>query len=98
MHNNVNMTIDDVIAECQTFYLAGQETTTILLTWTMVLLAMHQDWQDRARMEVLEVCGKNEYPNADAVNGLKIVRINTRNLTHILSFPMIVSNMFCGDR
>lgn len=73
LQNNMNMTIDDVIAECQTFYLAGQETTTILLTWTMVLLAMHQDWQDRARREVLEVCGKNECPNADAVNGLKIM-------------------------
>ncbi|GLJ13568.1 hypothetical protein SUGI_0215470 [Cryptomeria japonica] len=73
LQNNMNMTIDEVIAECQTFYIAGQETTTILLTWTMVLLGMHQDWQDRARREVLEVCGKNEFPNADAVNGLKIM-------------------------
>ncbi|XP_057827235.1 cytochrome P450 CYP72A616 [Cryptomeria japonica] len=73
LQNNMGMTIDDIIAECKTFYIAGQETTTILLTWTMVLLGMHQDWQDRARREVLEVCGKNEFPNADAVNGLKIV-------------------------
>ncbi|XP_057827275.2 cytochrome P450 734A1 [Cryptomeria japonica] len=73
LQNNMSMTIDEVIAECRTFYIAGQETTTILLTWTMVLLGMHQDWQDRARREVLEVCGTNEFPNADAVNGLKIM-------------------------
>ncbi|XP_057827265.2 cytochrome P450 734A1 [Cryptomeria japonica] len=73
LQDNMSMTIDDIIAECQIFYIAGQETTTILLTWTMVLLGMHQDWQDRARREVLEVCGKNEFPNADAVNGLKIM-------------------------
>ncbi|XP_057827302.2 cytochrome P450 CYP72A616 isoform X2 [Cryptomeria japonica] len=52
---------------------AGQETTTILLTWTMILLGMHQDWQELARKEVLEVCGKTDFPNADTVNGLKIM-------------------------
>uniref|UniRef100_A0A0C9S6X4 TSA: Wollemia nobilis Ref_Wollemi_Transcript_14198_1611 transcribed RNA sequence n=1 Tax=Wollemia nobilis TaxID=56998 RepID=A0A0C9S6X4_9CONI len=70
---NMSMTVDEIITECQTFYLAGQETTATLLTWTIILLGMHQDWQERARREVLEVCGKNDFPNADAVNGLKIV-------------------------
>ncbi|KAH9313964.1 hypothetical protein KI387_022591, partial [Taxus chinensis] len=73
LQNNMSMNIDEIIAECQTFYIAGQETSTILLTWTIVLLGMHQDWQERARTEVLEVCGKNDFPNADNVNGLKIV-------------------------
>ncbi|XP_057827254.1 cytochrome P450 CYP72A616 [Cryptomeria japonica] len=69
----VHMTIDEIIAECITFYTAGHETTTILLTWTMILLGMHQDWQELARKEVLEMCGKNDFPNADTVNGLKIM-------------------------
>ncbi|KAH9313969.1 hypothetical protein KI387_022596, partial [Taxus chinensis] len=73
LQKNTNMTIDEIIAECQNFYIAGQETTAILLTWTMVLLGMHPTWQERARKEVLEVCGKNDFPNADTVNCLKTV-------------------------
>ncbi|XP_057827301.2 cytochrome P450 CYP72A616 isoform X1 [Cryptomeria japonica] len=71
--SNIHMTTDEIISELITFYIAGQETTTILLTWTMILLGMHQDWQELARKEVLEVCGKTDFPNADTVNGLKIM-------------------------
>ncbi|GLJ13578.1 hypothetical protein SUGI_0215710 [Cryptomeria japonica] len=70
---NMSMTTDEIFAECRNFYAAGQETTSILLTWTMVLMGMHPEWQERARKEVLEVCGKIGFPNADTVNGLKIV-------------------------
>jgi len=70
---DVRMTTEEIIDECKTFYFAGHETTSILLTWTMILLGMHQDWQEHGRKEVLEVCGKNGVPNADSVNHLKIV-------------------------
>ncbi|XP_057827264.2 cytochrome P450 CYP72A616 [Cryptomeria japonica] len=73
VQSNIHMTTDEIISECLTFYTAGQETTTILLTWTMILLGMHQDWQELARKEVLEVCGKNDFPTADTVNSLKIM-------------------------
>lgn len=91
---NIDMTTDEIIAECRTFYTAGEATTTILLTWTMILLGMHQDWQEQARKEVLEVCGKNDFPNADTVNGLKIVRIKTINPTQISFVFLMVYNMF----
>ncbi|RCV26313.1 hypothetical protein SETIT_5G235400v2 [Setaria italica] len=66
------MTMDDIIGELKLFYFAGMDTTAVLLTWTMVALSIHPEWQDRAREEVLRVFGKNQ-PDLDGINQLKTV-------------------------
>lgn len=73
---NYRITIEDVSEECKLFYFAGQETMSTLLTWTLLLLPRHPDWQQRARDEILRTCGKHA-PDIESTNQLKIVSINT---------------------
>jgi PHYB activation tagged suppressor 1 len=67
------MPVEDMLEECKTFFFAGKQTTTNLLTWATVLLAMHPDWQERARQEVLAVCGADELPSKEHLPKLKTV-------------------------
>ncbi|CAM0942981.1 unnamed protein product [Alopecurus aequalis] len=69
---SMRMSTEDVFEECKLFYFAGADTTSILLTWTLVLLGIHPEWQDRAREEVLAVFGKHK-PNFDNLSRLKTV-------------------------
>uniref|UniRef100_A0ACD5ZIG3 Uncharacterized protein n=1 Tax=Avena sativa TaxID=4498 RepID=A0ACD5ZIG3_AVESA len=66
------MTIEEIIEHCKLFYFAGSDTTSILLTWTMVLLSMHLEWQVSARKEVLGLFGKNK-PKYEDLSQLKTV-------------------------
>ncbi|XP_042495900.1 cytochrome P450 734A1-like [Macadamia integrifolia] len=65
------ITVRDIVEECKSFFFAGKQTTSNLLTWITVLLAMHPEWQRKARDEVLRVCGSRDSPSKDAIHKLK---------------------------
>lgn len=71
-----NITVNDIVEECKSFFFAGKQTTSNLLTWTTVLLAMHPQWQLQARAEVLKMCGARDIPTKDDVVKLKTVSQN----------------------
>ncbi|GJM90565.1 hypothetical protein PR202_ga06858 [Eleusine coracana subsp. coracana] len=68
---NAAIPVAEMLEECKTFFFAGKQTTTNLLTWATVLLAMHPEWQERARREVLDVCGADELPSKEHLPKLK---------------------------
>ncbi|KAL3644603.1 hypothetical protein CASFOL_009783 [Castilleja foliolosa] len=68
------LTVEDIVDECKTFYFAGHETTTSLLAWTTLLLSLHQEWQEKAREEVIKLFGQTS-PNADGLSRLKIMNM-----------------------
>ncbi|XVF65198.1 hypothetical protein PTKIN_Ptkin09bG0228000 [Pterospermum kingtungense] len=66
------LSLDDLVDECKTFYFAGQETTNSLLAWIVLVLAIHRDWQEKARREVFETFG-NQTPHSEGISKLKII-------------------------
>lgn len=59
-----------MVDNCRNIYFAGQETTAIAASWSLMLLAAHPDWQARVRAEVLERCGDG-LPDADMLRSMK---------------------------
>ncbi|KAL0889720.1 hypothetical protein Bca101_013703 [Brassica carinata] len=68
------MRMDEVIEECKAIYISGQVNSMILLTWTTLLLSLHQDWQEKLREEVFNECG-NKIPDSDTFSRLKLMNM-----------------------
>ncbi|KAK9920181.1 hypothetical protein M0R45_028740 [Rubus argutus] len=49
-----------ILDNCRTIYFAGSETTALTVSWALMLLSLHPEWQERIRAEIVEVCGDHE--------------------------------------
>ncbi|MBA0710475.1 hypothetical protein Golax_009764 [Gossypium laxum] len=67
---NNRLLMEDLVDECKTFYFAGQDTVNSLLAWIVFLLAIHGDWQEKARREVIEIFS-NQIPDSEGMSKLK---------------------------
>ncbi|XP_022759932.1 cytokinin hydroxylase-like [Durio zibethinus] len=63
-----------IMDECKTFFFAGHETTALLLTWTVMLLASNPAWQEKVRAEVKRVCNGGA-PSVDQLSNLTLLHM-----------------------
>ncbi|GMI71585.1 cytochrome P450, family 715, subfamily A, polypeptide 1 [Hibiscus trionum] len=61
----------ELVDECKTFFFGGHETTALALTWTLLLLALHPQWQEQLREEIREVIGDDDDIDFTRLSGLK---------------------------
>lgn len=81
-----------IMDECKTFFFAGHETTALLLTWTIMLLANNNSWQEKVRAEVEQVC-HGQTPSADHLPKLTLVSNKSFFLLLLLLLPPLTSGI-----
>ncbi|GMR54452.1 hypothetical protein PMAYCL1PPCAC_24647 [Pristionchus mayeri] len=57
--NNKDKRFEQLLSCCSDLFNAGQETTTTTLRWAMLLMASHQEVQEKLRSEILSVIGRD---------------------------------------
>ncbi|KAL4184712.1 hypothetical protein AMTRI_Chr10g2500 [Amborella trichopoda] len=87
---DAKLSLQDILDECKTFYFAGHETTYGLITWIIILLAMHPEWQDKARKEVTEVFSSS-IPTMDGISRLKIMNMIINETQRLYPAATIIS-------
>lgn len=90
--------LTSVFNNCKLFYFAGQDTAANVTIYSMLMMAQHPEWQQRARMEVLEVCGPTEAFDASKLQHLRVVSTASSwhcRLSEILQvMPAVLSEEF----
>ncbi|KAJ4953049.1 hypothetical protein NE237_029881 [Protea cynaroides] len=72
--NNNNEELDEsqfIVDNCKNIYFAGHETSATTASWCLMLLALHPEWQDRARAEVVDVYNGHPRPDVDMLRKMK---------------------------
>ncbi|KAL5972680.1 hypothetical protein ACLOJK_039485 [Asimina triloba] len=90
------LSMDEIIDECKTFFFAGHETTSHLLTWSVFLLSVHLEWQEKLREEVLKECG-TEVPDADKLSRLKLVHMVLQEALRLYPPGILLDRMAAKD-
>ncbi|KAL3524089.1 hypothetical protein ACH5RR_016923 [Cinchona calisaya] len=61
-----------IVDNCKNIYFAGHESTAVAISWCLMLLALHPEWQDRIRDEIAQVC-PDGLLDADSLPKMKMI-------------------------
>ncbi|XP_060909872.1 sterol 26-hydroxylase, mitochondrial [Labrus mixtus] len=74
LFSNTKMSTNDVYGSIAELLLAGVDTTSNTLTWTLHLLSKHQDIQDRLHEEVCTLVPTDQHPTAEEVTKMPYLK------------------------
>ncbi|MAM60611.1 cytochrome P450 [Maritimibacter sp. UBA3975] len=87
---------EEMVDQVAIFFLAGHETSASALAWTLYLLAMFPDWQDRVAAEATERLGTA--PEFGVVSKLSVARDVFREALRLYPpVPMMVREAACPE-
>lgn len=66
-----------IIDICKNIYFAGSESSALAVTWTLLLLALHPDWQQRVRSEIVETFDNLLPPSVNDMDKLRKLKALT---------------------
>ena len=61
--NDTSFTMDMLAGNVQGFFAAGTETVKTTIEWALLIMAGHQDIQQRVQREIDEICGRQSLPS-----------------------------------
>ncbi|CAG8804753.1 38889_t:CDS:2, partial [Gigaspora margarita] len=72
------LTHNELLSQVMTLLIAGHETTSVALSWTLYFIAKNADVQNRLRKEILEIfTDRNHFPTFDEIEQLKYLECGT---------------------
>lgn len=88
-------TTAEMVDQVAIFFLAGHETSASALAWTLYLMALYPDWQDRVAKEAQVL----ENPDFSVMSKLKLSRDVFREALRLYPpVPMMVREAACPER
>ncbi|GFP79307.1 secologanin synthase [Phtheirospermum japonicum] len=87
----------DAVANCKVFFFAGSETSSNLLTWTVIMLSYYEDWQARAREEVFRVLGNKKEITSDDLGKLKTLTMIINEMLRLYPPIMEITRLVGED-
>lgn len=63
--NDSTFTHEQLVSLCIDFFMAGSDTTTNTLTFSMFFMMKHEDIQKKVQTELDEVVGRNRWPSLE---------------------------------
>ena len=99
------LTLEDLSCAMSDMFMAGTETTSTTLKWTVMFLILHQDVQEKCRQEICSVIGKSvrvkmsdltslPYTMAVITEIQRMARVAPSSLLHRTTKPTKVGEYF----